>query len=164
MNSYLFLFLYAILFALPASGQEELTPPTAISNCLQKVGGSFEIRNDLNPFYLRGDFFGTKTPAYAVAIRRSTPLQVGVVICPASGMPIVFMPGEKGKFASKDLIEKHFVAPHWEVYTRAQANDLLKRNHRGEISFGESIVMMWEDGIGLLFYDGRRFRWVPSLQ
>lgn len=147
-----------------ARAQEELTPPTAILDCLQTVGGGLEIRSDLNPFYLRGEFLGTGKPVYAVGIRRTSPLQVGVLLCPSEGSPILFMPGLANKFASKDLTVPHFVAPHWEVYTRAQASDLLKNNHRIGHPIGESIAMMWEDGIGILFFDGKKFHWIPSLQ
>lgn len=150
----------AALLAKPSFAQ----PPTAILDCLQTIGGKFEIRNDLNPFYLRGDFLGTGNLAYAVGIRRRSPLQVGVALCPSEGAPIVFLPGVNNRFASKDLTVPHFVAPHWEVYTRAQASDLLKSNHKMGHPIGESIAMVWEDGIGLLFFDGKKFQWTPSLQ
>jgi hypothetical protein len=141
-----------------------LTPPTAILDCLRTVGGDLEFRSDLNPFYLRGDLLGTGKPVYAVGIRRKSPLQVGVALCPSEGAPIVLMPGLDNRFTSKDLTVTHFVAPHWEVYTRAQARDLLKNNHKMGRPLGESIAMMWEDGIGLLFFNGKKFQWTPALQ
>jgi hypothetical protein len=164
MKRFSVLLLSAIVLISSANGQEGLTTPTIILDCLHAIGGSLEVRNDLNPFYLRGDFLGAGKPVYAVGIRRNSPLQVGVALCPSEGAPIVFMPGLENKFVSKDLTNPYFVAPHWEVYTRLQASDLLKDNHKMGHPVGESIAMMWEDRIGLLFFDGKKFQWIPSLQ
>jgi len=86
------------------------------------------------------------------------------MLCPSKGTPVVFMPGQSGKLLSRDVVEKNFVAPHWEVYTRIQAVELLANNRRKERGAGEAIAMIWEDGIGLLFFDGKKFRWEGHLQ
>ena len=143
---------------------DEFIIPDAISSCVKASGKLVEIRNDINPFYLRGDFLASGKPAIAVAIRRNDPIDVGVLLCPATGKPIMFMPGQKGEFVSRDVTDPNFVAPHWEVYTNEQARDILQQNHRPAVIKGEAIAMMWEDGIGLLFYDGHHFRWVGAMQ
>jgi hypothetical protein len=74
------------------------------------------------------------------------------------------MHGWTGRFASKEIEANFFVAPEWEAYTRNETNSLLRQNNHPGIAAGESIAMIWEDGIGLLFFDGKRFHWTPSLQ
>jgi hypothetical protein len=93
-----------------------------------------------------------------------SPIQAGVILCPAAGSPVVLMHGWKGRFASKDIGANFVVAPEWEVYTRSETNSLLTRNNHPGVAVGESIAMIWEDGIGLLYSDGSKLRWTPDLQ
>jgi hypothetical protein len=156
--------LIVITGGLCAGAQTELIPPAEIAKCSQLVGGPLEIDTKLNPYYLRGNLFGTGTMVYAVGVRQNSPVQAGIVLCPATGSPVVLLHGWEGRFAGKEISAKFAVAPEWEVFTRANTNSLLRQNHHPGIAVGESIAMIWEDGIGLLYSDGSRLRWAPGLQ
>jgi hypothetical protein len=62
--------------------------------------------------------------------------------------------------------DDNFFAPNWVVYSREETRALKQW---GGVTaalpprsiLGESIAMIWEDGISIIYWDGHSYRWAP---
>jgi hypothetical protein len=160
----------AILFVMKLAAANGLTDgqpfqPERLAQCLRspKVA-NLSVLTDRNPFYLRGDFDGDGLPDYAVSVR-SQAGGTGVLICAGDGG--LFLLGARiggGRFS--DMPQDRFIAPNWAVYTREDVTALkaFQSNVPRPVPSvkGESIAMIWEDGISLIYWDGKSFKWAGS--
>ena len=116
-----------------------------------------------NPYYLRGDFDGDKKPDYAVQVR-SDKGGMGVLICTAKLSVFLLGSGISGGKPFSDMENDNFLATNWMVYTKEQVAEL---EYMGGVNgpwpvpkiAGEAIAMIWEDGIALIYWDGKNFKW-----
>jgi len=140
---------------------EEPYQPVPIVQCLKGPRSAGLTVLVTNPYYLRGDFDGDGRPDYALRVRRSGS-GTGVLICGGNGAAFLLGAGLGGKRFS-DMEGDKFLAPQWEVATKADVSALkaFQRNvpHPIPAVKGESIAMVWEDGIALIYWDGSAFRW-----
>lgn len=139
--------------------------PEPISKCLTRIQlPGLSVMTDINPYYLRGDFDGDRRPDYALGLRLKTG-GIGLMICTGRGAVFVLGSGI-GMARFSDAPEDRFLAPHWEVLTKREAAELTAWSHNVPppipAAKGESIAMVWEDGICLIYWDGRKFRWAGS--
>src|SRR6516225_1984965 len=92
--------------------QDEFYSPPAIDKCLKKqqsITGKLTLLTDVNPFYLRGDFFGDGVPGYAVTVRiPKGDRRNGVLVCAANGRTFLLGGSEAHPFS--DMPEDRFVA------------------------------------------------------
>jgi hypothetical protein len=116
---------------------------------------------DRNPFYLRGDFDGDGNSDLALVVRSVEGDKKGILICAGSRKPLLL--GITGDRQFSDMPHDRFIAPNWEVLTRTEVKRLgqFKANVPNPVPSprGESIAMIWEDGIALIYWDGHQFRW-----
>jgi len=60
----------------------------------------------------------------------------------------------------------NFVAPHWQVLTKEETRALGKFTTTVPNPLpapkGETIAMIWEDGISIIYWDGEGFRWAGA--
>jgi len=129
-----------------------------------KVRSSVEIETTINPYYLRGDFDGDGKVDYAIAVRGRTTRRNGLLICAGNGMTFVLGADQPLKPPFSDMPNDNFVAPNWMVYSMAETRALAVFKGGGVPAVpaklpGETIAMIWEDGIALIYWDGRAFRW-----
>jgi hypothetical protein len=65
-----------------------------------------------------------------------------------------------------DMPADNFVAPNWVVFSKAEIADLKRFvsdvPHPVPKTAGEAVAMVWEDGIALIYWNGRQFRWAGS--
>jgi len=144
--------------------QDDPVHPVEVISCIERDSFKDQIEVSLhnNPYYLRGDFDGDKRIDLAIQIKGRKTRRNGVLICTAKESivlgansptvpPFSTMPGD------------NFVAPHWEVFTREETRKISTYNpvapKEAKKPKGESIAMIWEDGISIIFWDGKRFRW-----
>ncbi len=161
-----FLFL-AVLATANAQGENALHPD-AVENCLQdpSVKRRVVVNFKTNPYYLRGDLDGDGEPDYAVAIKGKKTMRNGVLICTARKQ--VFVLGADNPLSPpfSNMPGDNFVAPHWQVLTREETKALGKFAttvpNPLPVLKGETIAMIWEDGISLIYWDGERFRWAGA--
>jgi hypothetical protein len=144
---------------------EALFRPTPIVECLKSPNAAgLDVLTDTNPFYLRGDFDADGKPDYALQVRR-TKVGIGLLVCLGNGSVILLGSGiGVEKFSDKE--RDAFLAPFWAVYTKEQASGLAAYPNNVPRPVpkvkGESIAMIWEDGISLIYWDGTRFKWAGS--
>lgn len=65
-----------------------------------------------------------------------------------------------------DMPNDNFVAPKWEVLSKADLTDLkrFQSNVPAPVpkTAGEAVAMIWEDGIALIYWNGSRFLWAGT--
>ena len=156
------------LLLIPAKAADDflLVYPDLVTSCIKKPSASMiEVNEKIMPWYLRGDFDGDGESDYAVAIRGKTTKRNGVLICDAKGRTFVLGADNPTRPPFSDLPGDNFVAENWVVFTRKEAVNLTKRQQYAPRPFavlGETIAMVFENAIGIIYWDGRRYLWAPS--
>lgn len=163
----LFIFLAYAALVLPSNGAEgeaELVYPEQVSKCLARpIASGLDVVADFPPYYLRGDFDGDGKPDYAVMVRGKRTKRHGVLICDSQGRMFVLGADNPLKPPFSDVEHDNFVAPNWVVYSRSETSALGKQAccvpYPLPKTIGETIGMIWENGTGLIYWDGRQYRW-----
>jgi hypothetical protein len=159
-------FLIVAWLTCPAVRADDLFRPQPVVECLQKVRtANLEVLDRTNPFYLRGDFNGDGKPDYALQVRSSKTGSAGLLVCAGGGAVFLLGSGIGGNQFS-DMPRDAFLAPQWEVFTKQDVAGLraFQSNVPRPVPVvkSESIAMIWEDGISLIYWDGAKFRWAGS--
>ena len=155
------------LVARAAEDDSAVIHPVQVRECLKKpAAADLSVTTDTNPYYLRGDFDGDGKPDYAVAVRGSKSKRNGILVCAGNDRIYVLGADQPLKPPFSDLQDDNFVSRNWAVYTPIQTRELTA--WKGNVPlplppvFGETIAMIWEDGIALIYWDGHQFRWAGS--
>lgn len=165
------LVLLGLAFAAPAPGRADddhpLIHPDQIFRCLRMpVASGVLVVTEMNPYYLRGDFDGDGTVDYAVAIRGRKTKRNGVLVCSGSGRVFVLGADQPVTPPFSDMPGDNLLAPNWMIYSKAETHELGRWKHNVPDPppriLGESIAMIWEDGISLIYWDGHGFRWAGA--
>jgi hypothetical protein len=145
--------------------QDVLLHPETVYQCLKspKVSTLEVFIKDANPYYLRGDFNGDNKPDYALKVKAGY-VKNGVCICGGDGSVFLLGSAVGGGDKFSDMPDDNFLASNWQVYTKKDVEDLKEM---GGVNApwpvpkvkGESIAMIWEDGIALIYWDGAKFKW-----
>jgi hypothetical protein len=142
-----------------------LIHPERVRQCLRSPQASaVEVHTDINPYYLRGDFDGDGKADYAVAVAGLKTRRGGVLVCAGNGRAFVLGADQPLNPPFSDMPGDNFFAPNWEVFSRQETRSL---EQWGGISAampprkirGESIAMIWEDGVAIIYWDGQAFKW-----
>jgi hypothetical protein len=158
------------LIAVPAAVQDETFYPEAVEHCLEDpaVKGRIEVLTSQNPVYLRGDFQGDGQPGYALQVRKPGTKLNGLLVCFGRGNVTLLGRAITGRSAFSDMPGDNFVASNWLVYSRSEIAELTKWSSNVpkpiKDAKGEAIGMVWEDGIALIYWDGKRYRWAGPRQ
>jgi hypothetical protein len=151
-----------------ASEQENPYVPPTIGDCARKpaIQGLVSITFDVNPFYLRGDFDGDGRSDYAVAVRGPKTKRNGVLFCLANARAYLVGADQPLQPPFSNMPDDNFVAPRWEVFSQSAVAGLSK--FRSNVpnplphTAAEAVAMIWEDGIALIYWNGKRFCWAAS--
>lgn len=156
--------LLAVSFS-PKSQDEVELHPDVVHECLEqpRIKSAVAIAYHKNPYYLRGDFDGDGKPDYAVSIKGVKTGRNGVLICVGTGRAEILGADNPIQPPFSDMPDDNFVAPYWMIYTKEETTGLgqyeIGRPREIPVPKGETIAMIWEDGIALIYWDGTRFRW-----
>ena len=138
--------------------------PLQVQKCLesQSIKGRVDVLFAQNPYFLRGDFDGDNRPDYAVAVRGRESKRNGVLICHGGARPMILGVDNSVKFS--DMPDDNFISSNWDVFTKEDARTVRKSSGTSGSTpsaypKGESIAMIWEDGICLIYWDASRYRW-----
>jgi len=167
--------LFSLLFMIPClmcGEKDHLLHPDIIARCLEspKISKLEVLIEGINPYYLHGDFNGDNNPDYALMVRVGYGKN-GVCVCGGDGS--IFLLGSAvGSDKFSDMPDDNFLAPNWLVYTKEDVAGLKDMGGVNApwpvpVAKGESIAMIWEDGIALIYWDGKQFKWAgvdPDMQ
>jgi hypothetical protein len=135
--------------------------PYEVQKCLATTERG-ELLAGTEPSYLLGDFDGDGLTDIAVPIKDLKTRRNGLVICGATGAFILGANQQKERPFS-DMPNDNFVSSQWEVFSKKEASQVYKfiKSHRVQVAYpkGDSIAMIWEDGICLIFWEANRYRW-----
>jgi hypothetical protein len=143
---------------------EKVSEPIEVKRCLAKPHEVLDVLADQDPRqYLKGDFDGDGVLDWALAVKGHQTRRNGVLIC--TGRDRMFLLGthDSKNAPFSDMPNDNFVAPQWKVYTKEEAAKVqtIDKEPSTQVASpkGDSIAMIWEDGICLIYWDGNRYRW-----
>jgi len=157
--------LWIMLSFIASQDASDIVYPVRIVGCIEdaQVSNSAVVDTETNPYYLRGDFDGNGQMDFAIAVKGKKTKRNGVLVCLDNNSHVLIGGDKKHSPPFSDMPDDNFVAPHWEVATRQEILAFRKTNQDVPTPSGESILMIWEDGIHYIYWDGKRFRWSPMM-
>lgn len=141
-----------ILFNIP----RQLT--SAVDNPSFK--SEFDVGSWINPFYLRGDFDGDGAPDYAVLVTHRSDGKKGIAIWLSSNpgpKPRVIGAGRKSLASSGHDDWDFFDA--WHVYGKRPVGRGVGEGRPPKLRGEALLIESSEASSGLLYWDGKQFRW-----
>ncbi len=148
------LLLVLLLGAAFAGAMEKLEIPwipAPLEECLKREG--VRLARMQNPVYLRGDFDGDGTADLAAVISLSAD-KPALLMCTKQGTQSRVL-GRGGRFS--DMPNDVFISPQWEAVSAVEARAEMPRC-AGDVT-NDGILMIWEDGLGLVAWNGKTFFW-----
>ena len=158
--------LLILCYWVPSLTQDGPIHPVALTRCIESrdVQSSVTLDMSTNPYYLRGDFDSDGVPDYAVVVRGINSKKRGILICTGRRRNVILGAVTRGAKAFSDMPDDNFVAPHWEVATREDVRELRRTNEGVPDPKRESIFMVWEDGLHIIYWNGSSYRWSRVMQ
>jgi hypothetical protein len=142
---------------LPGNIPEQLQP--AVDAGAFKA--SFEVSAWLNPFYLRGDFDGDGLADYALLVTRRIDGKKGIAVWLSTkhqSGPTIIGAGKKSRVGSGDSDDWSFFDA-WQVYGKRIVPQSVDGNKPPKLSGEAILIEKTEAASGLLYWDGKQFRW-----
>jgi hypothetical protein len=125
-----------------------------IRDCLSAAGSAYKVSGRVNPFYLRGDFRGDGKPEVAVLITATATGEKGLAVCAGGPAKPVILGAGSIFHQMKDL---GFDA--WHVYPKGVVHKGVEAGPPPVLR-GEALLLEWsESASGLVYWDGKTFRW-----
>jgi hypothetical protein len=137
--------------------------PDKVRQCLNNPKASgLTVFNANNPYYIRGDFDSDSKPDYALEVRSPKGL-MGILVCTGNGLVTLLGAGIGGERMS-DHPNDNFLGFQWQVCTKEEVIELGKwigNSVPNPIPFtkGEAIAIIYDHEIGLIYWDGHKFKW-----
>jgi hypothetical protein len=144
--------------------------PPAVSRKFQaeKFLARYDVSNKLNPFYLRGDFDGDGIPDYAVLVVNRATKVVGIAIIRsrAKRIEVLGAGGVKLRVAATEdgspsyLLDEFGWLDSWHV-ERKQRLRFTGMDKPVTAMIAEGLVVeKAEAAAGLIYWDGKQYRWL----
>jgi hypothetical protein len=139
--------------------------PAAASRCLEKgpMQRRVTVASDVNPFYLRGDLTGDGRLDYAIAVKGVRSGKLRVLVCTATGQAFLLGQEDPSDRPFSDMPDDNFFGAVWQLFSPAEVRELTRFKGTARplpTRRAEAIAMIWEDGISLIQWDGKTFRWI----
>jgi hypothetical protein len=135
--------------------------PSFVNECLDKNAWlltriDIPARPKYNPYFARGDLDGDGFPDYVVVVEGKDDKRDGLLVCfrVVDRKAVLLGLDQKNKPPFWRLTD-------WDVETVPEIAKMtdLKGVSIGVRPKGESIVMKWEDALGIIYWDGKQFQW-----
>lgn len=122
-----------------------------------KFQTTYEIRTDLNPFYLRGDFDGDNKQDYALSIVDKKSQKKGILVYHA-GTKLQYVIG-----AGKSLVNRpdddYKWMDAWKVHTQRNVESGVGETEKLTLKSEAILVLKLEASSGLIYWTGKEYRW-----
>jgi len=126
--------------------------PRAIERCIKSASPQYKLSARINPFYLRADFDGDGKIDHAVLMTNEKG-QIVIAVCRAARAD----KAEIVDIAAVPMGEREFDA--WTVFPKGRVQRGVEAG-RPPILRGDALYVEWsESASGLVYWDGRQFRW-----
>jgi hypothetical protein len=140
---------------------DNLYLPSFVHECLDKnkgLDGEIDIPDAPlhNPYFVRGDFDGDRNVDYAVIVESRKSKREGLLVCFRNKETKAVLLGLDAKNPPP-----FWLLMNWDVETKEEVSKITDADGKliGITPKGESIVMKGEDWIGIVYWDGKAFRW-----
>jgi hypothetical protein len=126
--------------------------PDTVRACLASPGVAYEVSKKMQPTSLKGDFDGDGKADYAVAVTRGR--AQGVMVCwGTSASPTVLGAG----VPFNDMKDLDFTS--WSVHRKTRRVARGMGSGRAPVLSGDALLLGWESGSGIVYWNGKRFMW-----
>jgi len=160
MHTRIVTFSFLVMFLAASSSQQAAKQgdinaeniPDEVRTCLRTTA-EIEIDGGINPFLISGDYDGDGFTDFAVQVKTKKDQRHGILVCFAKDVPVLVgaggvTPWSKGQedrwpFDSWFLARKG--SKHLSIYPK--------------IKFDALALVIADEGGGLLYWDGHKFRW-----
>ena len=145
----------------PAETPSAGTERKAVERCIGNVSATgIEPMTEQKPYYLRGDFDGDGMPDYAIAVWSASLKKHGVIVCGTKAGRHVLGPVQSNAKIFSDMPNDQFLSNDWQVLTVSDVDQFRKADPRfAAVKGAEAIELVWEDGVAVIYWDGKRVRW-----
>jgi len=123
--------------------------PPIVEQCLKNEQG-IELRGDINPFYISGDFDGDDRLDYAAQVREVSSRKRGILICQTSLKRPLRIGAGKRFIWNDDL---RFNA--WYLLSKREGSKIIGKTLKGDVIF----LQVKEAANGIAYWDGKNFTW-----
>jgi hypothetical protein len=165
MLKVVFAFAMLTLPQTPPPTKSGLQLPELVKECLEQgdVKGKVKIVPIRKSYFLKGDFDGDKLADYAVSIQGIKTRRNGILICNGKKQAYILGGDVQTTPPFSDMPNDNFVGPRWRIMLKSEAEALYNydgnKPARAAFPKGDSIAFLWEDGTGVIYWDGARYRW-----
>jgi hypothetical protein len=122
---------------------------------------SFDVGSWLNPFYLRGDFDGDGLPDYALLVTRHSDGKRGIAVWLSTRhqiQPTMIGAGKKSRAGAGDEDDWDFFDA-WQVYDKGIVQQGAGDGKPPKLIGDAILIEKTEAASGIVFWDGKQFRW-----
>lgn len=145
-------------------GAQQIEPENIPDEIVPAMGSvpfsaKYELNEVMNPFYLRGDFDGDGKPDFAVGVKSKTGGATGIAIWLSSLRRFVIL-GAGNPFRFAGSTETNFAGLNvWRVYGKRTVETGVEAGRPPKL-IGEAILLgKSESGSGLIYWNGKTFKW-----
>jgi len=147
--------LATLLFVLiPAAARAKL--PVAISKCLA-AHPEVAFANTQKPPFLQVHFHRLGQAEYVLSVLVRKSAQTHALVCSPDGTGVLL--GAAGEPPFSDMYNDNYMSDKWRVCTLKDILEMRKLGYDVPEPENEAVLLTWEDGGALIYWDGKRFRW-----
>ena len=123
----------------------------------EKIRTTYKINRDLNPFYLRGDFDGDNKIDYALAVIESTADKKGLLSYHPWAKKY-FLVGA-GESIQDGYGDNYWMIDAWEVSDKKIVGQGVTDLKPPKLIGDAILVQKLESSSGLIYWDGKKYKW-----
>jgi hypothetical protein len=138
----------------PFAAQGNLLVP--ISKCLANHPEVVFTASQSPPF-LRLHFRRAGEPDFVVAVLVRRTHSTHALVCGQDGTGVLL--GAAGEQPFSDMADDNYMSDEWSVCTRKHLRKMRKFYTDVPDPENEGVLLTWEDGQALIYWDGKQFRW-----
>lgn len=129
--------------------------PPPITTCVEALGHRYEIKGDINPYYVRGDFDGDGVLDHFVAVQTQPGDIQGALFCPGGGLRKTIVLGARNAFHGMENLS--FGA--WRVHPKGKIERGVGEGPPPVLRSDALLVIWPESASAIIYWDGKNFRW-----
>lgn len=146
-----------ILVVVLMAYSQSMALPKPVSACLARHP-DLTFNDRQTPPYLQLFFTTAENPDYVVAVRERHSNYNRALVCMYDGKDVV-LGARTGTRPFSDMKNDNYMSSDWRVCTRNDVAGLRQYYKDVPEPVNQAVCLTWEDAEGLVYWDGKRFRW-----